>query len=95
LNHSPFVLANFGHRHEQADSKLMGLLQTTVDVKSLSSQQLASDLSLATKEGGGGISEIAFMIRAFTPEEELADGVSAVLGGIPWEMSGDKSRREW
>jgi serine/threonine protein kinase len=95
LNHSPFVLTNFGHRHEQADAKLMGLLQTNIDVKSLSSQQLSSELSEATKEGGGGISEIAFMIRAFTPEEELADGVTAVLGEIPWDMSNDKSKRVW
>ena len=57
----------------------MGLLQTNIDVKSLSSKQISSELSQATKEGGGGISEVAFMIRAFTPEEELADGVSAVL----------------
>ena len=95
LGHSPFVMTNFAHRHEQADAKLMGLLQTSIDVKSLSNQQMSSELSQATKEGGGGISEVAFMIRAFTPEEELADGVSAVLGDIPWDMSSDKSKREW
>ncbi len=95
LNHSAFVTSNFGHRHEQADSKLMGLLQSVIEVKRPSSQELAHDLAAASQEGGGGIAEIAFMLRAFTPEEELADGVSAALGAIPWEMSGDKSKREW
>lgn len=95
LNHSAFVTSNFGHRREQADSKLMGLLQSVIDVKRPSSQELAHDLAAATQDDGGGIAEIAFMLRAFTPEEELADGVSAALGAIPWEMSGDKSKREW
>lgn len=95
LNHSAFVTSNFGHRLEQADGKLMGLLQSNIDVKRPSSQEMAHDLSSETEEGGGGIAEIAFMLRAFTPEEELADGVSAALGGLPWEMSGDKSKREW
>jgi serine/threonine protein kinase len=95
LKHSPFVTTNFGHRSEQADAKLMGLLQTVIDVKRPSNQELVAALSSATQEGGGGISEISFMIRAFTPEEELADCVSVKLGGIPWEMSADKSRREW
>jgi serine/threonine protein kinase len=95
LKHSPFVTSNFGHRHVQADAKLMGLLQTAIEVRRPSPQELASDLVLATQEGGGGISEIAFMVRAFTPEEELADGVSASLGNIAWEMSADKCKREW
>ena len=103
LNQSSFVTSNFGHRHEQADSKLMGLLQTLVDVRRPSAQELANDFNaIATatatqrqEDGSSGIAEIAFMLRAFTPEEELADGVSGALGGIPWEMSEDKSRREW
>lgn len=95
LKHSPFVSANFGHRSEQADAKLMGLLQAVIEVQRPPRQDLVTALSSATQEGGGGISEISFMIRAFTPEEELADGVSAAFGSIAWEMSSDKSRREW
>ena len=92
LNHSPFVTSNFGHRYEQADSKLMGMLQTLIDVRRPSPEEFARDL----KSGeGDNVAEIAFMLRAFTPEEELAEGVSAALGGIPWEMSEDKSRRDW
>jgi hypothetical protein len=95
LKHSAFVTSNFGHRLEQADAKLMGLLQTAIDIRRPSSKEFASDFTVATQESGGGIAEVAFMLRAFTPEEELADGVSTALGGIPWEMSGDKSKREW
>lgn len=96
LNQSSFVDSNFGHRHKQADFKLMGLLQTVIDVRRPSSQELASTFTVASKENDGeGVAEIAFMLRAFTPEEELADGVSAALGGIPWDMSTDKSKREW
>jgi hypothetical protein len=73
----------------------MGLLQSVIDVRRPSSKELDSDLSAATQEGGGGIAEVAFMLRAFTPEEELADGVSAALGDIPWEMTADRSKREW
>ena len=96
LNQSSFVDSNFGHRHKQADFKLMGLMQTVIDVRRPSSQELASFFTVSSKENDGeGVAEIAFMLRAFTPEEELADGVSAALGGIPWEMSTDKSKRVW
>ena len=96
LNHSPFVTSNFGHRYEQADAKLMGMLQTLIDVRRPSAEEFARDFSVASNEGDeSGIAEIAFMLRAFTPEEELAEGVSAALGGIPWELSEDKSKREW
>jgi len=96
LNHSPFVTSNFGHRYEQADSKLMGLLQTLIDVRRPSLEEFSRDFKTTSEEGDSkGVAEIAFMLRAFTPEEELAEGVSAALGGIPWELSEDKSRREW
>ena len=95
LAHSSFITTNFGYRHEQADLKLMGLLQTVIDVRRPSLQELSNDFNIAAQEGDSGIAEIAFMLRAFTPEEELADGVSTALGGIPWEMSEDKSKRQW
>ena len=105
LNHSPFVTSNFGHRTEPADSKLMGLLQTLIDVRRPSSEEFARDFGgrgvsssgafAMAGTSSGEVAEIAFMLRAFTPEEELADGVSSALGGIPWELSDDKSRRSW
>jgi serine/threonine protein kinase len=93
LNHSAFVISNFGHRSEQADGKLMGLLQNIIDVDRPSKKEVAADMGAAAADGG--VAEIAFMLRAFTPEEELADGVSAALDGIAWEMSSDKCQREW
>jgi serine/threonine-protein kinase SRPK3 len=101
LNHSPFVTSNFGHRYEQADSKLMGLLQTLIDIRRPSAEEFSRDFNNAgsspsSVEGeDNGVAEIAFMLRAFTPEEELAEGVSAALGGVRWELSEDKSKREW
>mmetsp|Transcript_4373 Transcript_4373/g.10545 ORF Transcript_4373/g.10545 Transcript_4373/m.10545 type:complete len:1042 (+) Transcript_4373:275-3400(+) len=99
LNRScPFITSNFGYRQEQADKKLMGLLQTLIEVRQPSFEEFARDFSTATSghhADDNGIAEVAFMIRAFTPEEELAEGVTAALGGIPWELSEDKARREW
>jgi hypothetical protein len=94
LTHSAFVTSNFGHRIVSADSKLMEVLRDTVEVKRPSSDELDSNLRAA--QNGGGLAEVAFMLRAFTPEDELADGLSGALSGIPWEMKkGDKSTREW
>ena len=74
----------------------MGLLQTLIDVRRPSLEEFSRDFKTTSEEGDSkGVAEIAFMLRAFTPEEELAEGVSAALGGIPWELSEDKSRREW
>eukprot|EP00559_Dactyliosolen_fragilissimus_P002646 CAMPEP_0184868374 /NCGR_PEP_ID=MMETSP0580-20130426/30238_1 /TAXON_ID=1118495 /ORGANISM="Dactyliosolen fragilissimus" /LENGTH=1248 /DNA_ID=CAMNT_0027369225 /DNA_START=635 /DNA_END=4381 /DNA_ORIENTATION=+ len=43
-----------------------------------------------------GIAEISFLIRAFTPEGELADTISEALSGIPWDRSDEgKASREW
>eukprot|EP00536_Pseudo-nitzschia_multiseries_P006326 jgi/Psemu1/286393/fgenesh1_pg.132_\ len=98
LNHSSFITSNFGHRQEQADKKLMGLLQTVIEVRRPSSEEFArafSTASAAENSDENGVAEVAFMLRAFTPEEELAEGVSTALGGIPWELSEDKARREW
>jgi hypothetical protein len=94
LSHSAFVTTNFGHRQVAADSKLMELLRDSVSVKRPSADELEADLRAAEKNGG--VAEVAFMLRAFTPEEELADGLSSALGGIAWEMqASDKSTREW
>ena len=94
LSHSAFVTSNFGHRQVSADSKLMEVLRDTVEVKCPSTDDLEADFRMA--ESNGGVAEVAFMLRAFTPEEELADGLSAALGGIAWEMqAGDRLTREW
>lgn len=94
LSHSAFVTSNFGHRQVPADTNLMELLKESAKVKRPSPDELSADLRAAEKNGG--VAEVSFMMRAFTPEEELADGVSAALGGIGWEASGgSNSTREW
>ena len=94
LSHSAFVTSNFGHRQVSADSKLMDFLRDAVDVKCPTAEELEADFRVADQKGG--IAEVAFVLRAFTPEEELADGLTAALGGIKWENSPtDRSIREW
>lgn len=93
LSHSAFVTSNFGHRQEVADAKLMEVLRDSVTVKRLSVDELETDMRAA--ERNGGVAEVSFMLRAFTPEEEIADGLSSVLGGISWDMANDKCTREW
>jgi serine/threonine protein kinase len=94
LSHSSFVTSNFGHRQECADAKLMEVLRETVVIKTPSAEEFEANFKAA--ESSGGVAEVAFMLRAFTPEEELADGLSASLGGIPWIVkSGSDSSREW
>lgn len=94
LSHSAFVTANFGHRQEIADAKLLNLLRSTVSTQTARSSEIDNDLKIAEKNGG--VAEVSFIVRAFTPEEELADGISSALGDISWSPhSNDKSTREW
>ena len=94
LSHSAFVTSNFGHKRESEDSKLTKVLREQVKVSQASSAEVKE--SIKVSESQGGYAEISFVMRAFTPEEELANGVSSCIGDIPWETtSGDKSSREW
>jgi len=94
LEHSPFVTTNFGHRQEIADLKLMQLLKSSVIVTEPSSSDKALDLKIAGKNGG--VAEVAFLLRSFIPEEELADAISFAFSGIPWEYdSRDGGSRVW
>ena len=94
LSHSAFVTSNFGHRQEVADGKLMQVLRDSVMVENTSVEEL--EVALGSAEKDGGVAEVAFIMRAFTPEEEVADGLSRALGGVSWEaQSGDISTREW
>jgi len=92
--HSSFVLGNFSPRQSPVDVDLMRLMRETVEVSSPASLELESHES--HQKRNGGIAEITFLLRAFTPEEELADNISAVLGGIPWNRTHTKHcTREW
>lgn len=93
LSHSAFVTTNFGHRHETADAKLMEVMRDSVGLRQLSESEIKSDLEAA--ETNGGVAEVSFLLRAFTPEEELAEGISTAFDGIGWEFKDQTSTREW
>eukprot|EP00526_Cylindrotheca_closterium_P002460 CAMPEP_0113651034 /NCGR_PEP_ID=MMETSP0017_2-20120614/27189_1 /TAXON_ID=2856 /ORGANISM="Cylindrotheca closterium" /LENGTH=939 /DNA_ID=CAMNT_0000563651 /DNA_START=238 /DNA_END=3057 /DNA_ORIENTATION=+ /assembly_acc=CAM_ASM_000147 len=93
LSHSAFVTTNFGSRHEAADEKLMEVMRESVGLRQLSSAEMAADLK--TAEDNGGVAEVAFLLRAFTPEEGLAEGISSAFDGIGWEFVDEVSTREW
>lgn len=93
LSHSGFVTTNFGSRHEAADEKLMEIMRESVGLQELSASELAADFKAA--EDNGGVAEVAFLLRAFTPEEGLAEGISSAFDGIGWEFIDDLSTREW
>lgn len=91
LGHSHFVTSNFGPRLVEADSKLIEIMRENVYV----SQASAADLKDSIDQIGdnAGIAQVSFMMRAFTPEEELADILTTTLGGVPWEPS--TISRDW
>jgi serine/threonine protein kinase len=93
LSHSAFVTTNFGHRHETADAKLMEVMRDSVGLKQLSTAEIDADLKAA--ESNGGVAEVSFLLRAFTPEEELAEGISSAFDGIAWEFKDFTTTREW
>jgi serine/threonine protein kinase len=88
---SHFVTCNFGPRQVEADSKLMEVVRESVEVGLASVAELKA--SLDRKDPKASVAQVMFMMRAFTPEEELADNISVAFDGVPWESAGDP--REW
>lgn len=91
LGHSQFVTCNFGPRLVEADSKLMEIIHESVNVSQASVAELKN--SIHQTEANGSVGQVSFMMRAFTPEEELADILTTTLGGIQWEPNG--TSRAW
>lgn len=95
LPHSAFVVCNFGQQQATSDSKLSRIIQNDVRVSRPTTTDLDAHFQ-NHKDNGSGIAKIAFILRAYTPEEELADNVSLALGALPWEKGkGAASTREW
>jgi serine/threonine protein kinase len=93
--HSAFVLCNFGEQQIVPDAKLHRVLKTNVKISNPSGSDLDSYLR-NQEDKSGGLARICFLLRAYTPEEELADNVSVALGNIPWDRSKEKyTTREW
>lgn len=91
-DHSRFMTRNFAPRLVEADAALMQVMNEHVVVSDAPPDQVVDTFVNASKDGMG-IAEICFLMRAFAPEEELADGISAALGNVPWRH--DKATRRW
>lgn len=95
LPHSSFVICNFGQQQISPDSKLNRIMQNDVIV----SRPTVADFDAYMRnerQSGDGVATIAFLVRAYTPEEELADNVSVALGKGTWELSNEtNATREW
>lgn len=95
LSHSQFAMKNFS-AHIAADSS--NVLENLVKVSRPSKAELSSHLKICSSQVGenSGVAEVSFMLRAFVPEGEIADNISAALSGVPWELSDeDNATREW
>jgi len=93
-NHSAFVACNFGHRQVSVDSKILHVMRDVVEVSRASLPELSTHLE--NQRRYGRFTEVSFLVRAFTPEEELADILSQALGGVAWEKSQEEgATREW
>jgi serine/threonine protein kinase len=94
LDHSAFVACNFGHRQVSVDSKISHVMRDVVEVSRASLPELSTHLE--NQKRYGRFAQVSFLVRSFTPEEELADILSQALGGVPWEKSKEAgATREW
>ena len=98
LSHSQFVMKNFSSRVATDGSKMSDVIDTLVKVSRPSKSELSAHLQICSSQVGdnSGVAEVSFLLRAFVPEGEIADNVSASLSGIPWELSDEENAtREW
>ncbi|KAI2504060.1 hypothetical protein MHU86_10422 [Fragilaria crotonensis] len=95
LPHSAFVVCNFGQQQTALDSKLSRIMQNDLRISRPSVAECDAYLR-HEQQSGSGVASIAFLVRAYTPEEELADIISVALGNGPWEPSNVMgATREW
>jgi Protein kinase domain len=94
LNHSPFVLCNFGPHLSELDAKLVQIMRDSVKSFTVSAEEMNG--RLAESEKVGGVAEIVILLRAFGAEEQLADAMTHALGGISGESGArDDVERCW
>ena len=101
LSHSQFVMSNFTPRISTGNC-LSSVINDMAKVSRPSKSDISTYFQLCNSQmghkqrGGNGIAEVSFLLRAFVPEGEIADNISASLNGIPWEISEDQdTSREW
>jgi serine/threonine protein kinase len=90
LSHSRFVTTNFGPHQVETDSSLIRLARMQMSVTCASNSEV---IACFDGMGSQGVAQVLVMLRVFTTEADLADMLSASIGGVPWEMAGDD--REW
>lgn len=98
LSHSQFVMKNFSSRVFTDGSEVSGVINDLVQVSRPSKSELSAHFQICSSQIGNrsGVAEVSFILRAFVPEGEIADNVSASLSGIPWELSDEEdATREW
>ena len=98
LSHSQFVMKNFSSRISANASGVSDVIDDLVKVSRPSKAELAAHFQICSAQVGSrsGVAEVSFLLRAFVPEGEIADNVSASLSGIPWELSDEENAtREW
>mmetsp|Transcript_5964 Transcript_5964/g.8953 ORF Transcript_5964/g.8953 Transcript_5964/m.8953 type:complete len:975 (+) Transcript_5964:803-3727(+) len=101
LSHSQFVMSNFTPRITSG-GELSHVIDDMVKVSRPSKSELNAHFQLCSAQignrqrPGSGVAEVSFLLRAFVPEGEIADNISASLSGIPWELGEEKhATREW
>ena len=101
LSHSQFVMSNFTPRIS-VGGDLSHIIDDMVKVSRPSKSELNAHFQLCSAQmgnrqrPGSGVAEVSFLLRAFVPEGEIADNISAALSGVPWELGEEKhSTREW
>jgi serine/threonine-protein kinase SRPK3 len=102
LSHSQFVMRNFTPVIT-IGGDVTAVIDDMVKVSRPSKSELSAHFQLCSAQAtsrqrpvNSGVAEVTFLLRAFVPEGEIADNITKALGGIPWEMSEEKSSsREW
>jgi len=98
LSHSQFVMKNFSARVSTNGSDFSCVIDDLVQVSRPSKSELAAHFQSCDSQvkNKSGVAEVSFLMRAFVPEQEIADNVSASLGRNQWEISDEEDAiREW
>ena len=88
LLHSSFVVCNFGEQY-RADAKLSRIMQSNVQISRPDHVELNSYLE--NEKDSGGVAKLTFILRAYSPEEKLANNVLIAFDNLSWNQSDTKN----
>lgn len=91
LQHSTFVSQNYSNQLHIGTTPLDAAFDDLASVRCPTPAEMSYYLNHEV-----GLAEVTFLIRAYVPESEIADSISAALG-IPWEVMEENgsSVRHW